>query len=76
MNNIEKYLELVPNATSFEKEVMQEMATHVEQEILKRVREDYIKWVLSDNYKKKYTGGTPFKEWKETAELQDMSNWD
>jgi len=49
MNNIEKYLELVPNATSFEKEVMQEMATHVEQEILKRVREDYIKWVLSDN---------------------------
>jgi len=29
MNYIEKYSELVPNATSFEKEVMQEMATFI-----------------------------------------------
>ena len=40
------------------------------------VRKDYIKWVLSDNYKRKYTGETPFREWKEKAEAQDMSNWE
>jgi len=41
-----------------------------------RMREDYVKWVLSDNYKRKYTGETPFGEWKEKAEAQDMSNWE
>ena len=42
MNYIEKYLELVPNATSFEKEVMQEMSTHIEQEM----REEYETKIL------------------------------
>ena len=37
MNYIEKYLELVPNATSFEKEVMQKMADHIEQEVKSKV---------------------------------------
>jgi len=41
-----------------------------------KVRKDYTKWVLSDNYKRKYTGETPFREWKEKAEVQDMSNWE
>ena len=41
-----------------------------------RMRKDYTKWVLSDNYKRKYTGETPFREWKEKAEAQDMSNWE
>ena len=40
MNYIEKYLELVPNATSFEKEVMQKMVTYVKQEMREREEVD------------------------------------
>ena len=34
----EKHQELVPNATSFEKEVMQEMVTHIKKEMIKKIR--------------------------------------
>jgi len=38
MNHEEKYQELVPNATAFEKEVMQEMVTHIKKEMIKKIR--------------------------------------
>ena len=42
---------------------------------LEEVEKDYIEWVLVSSYQEKYTGKTPFREWKTKAEVKDMQNW-
>lgn len=41
-----------------------------------RIKKDYIKWIFSNSYGRKYDGQTPFTEWKTEADAEDMSNWD
>jgi len=57
MTYTEKYLELVPNATSFEKEIMLEMASYVEKKILDVV---YDRMILHTPLKIEQTQGTEF----------------
>ena len=77
MNYIEKYLELVPNATSFEKEVMQKMADHIKKEMIKKVEkyndEQKSTAIWGDEYMDGFDhafGGI----WGILSSLQDINN--
>jgi len=76
MNYIEKYLEIVPNATSFEKEVMQELASFIIQEAVEEERERVgleIDRMIADELSAKPVGDVEkTAEWYRISGLQEL----
>jgi len=52
------------------------ISSFIDQNFIRKeeIKEDYIHWVIAPSLKD-YKGKTPFKDWKDEAEVRAMQNW-
>jgi len=54
----------------------EDIISFIDQNFIRKeeIKEDYIHWVIAPSLKD-YKGKTPFKDWKDEAEVRAMQNW-
>lgn len=78
MTDLDTKVREVANKYAYQKiNLAKEIKALIKQELealRMEIKEDYINWLLVAD-RKDYKGSTPFSEWKQEAEVREMSRW-